>query len=89
MYLIAVTANQDGDDERSTSQTELDRHGHTRNGQGEGTEDESDDDADEYGGDVGCIQTAHGVAHLVGHAVYGIFRTDNHDFVAYLQGQGG
>ena len=89
MYLITIAANENGNNQRTTSQTELYGNGHARDGQGERTEDKTNHDAYEDGGNIGCVQTTDRVTHLVGYAVDGILRTNNHDAVTYLQGQAG
>ena len=89
MYLVAVTAYENSDNQRSTSQTQFDGNRHAWNGKGERTEDESDNDAYENRSNVRCIQAAHGVAHLVGNAVHGVLRPHNHDSVTNLQRQTG
>ena len=87
MYLVAVAANEDGNNQRTASYTELHGHGHAGNGDGQRAKDDTKDDAHEDGGNVGRIQAAHRVAHLVGHAVDSVLGTYHHNLVAHLHGQ--
>ena len=88
MNLVAITTNKDGDDKRTTSQTQFYRYRHARNSYWEHTEDKSDEDTNKDGCDVWRIQTADRVTHLASHIVYCILRTNNHNAVAHLQRQG-
>ena len=82
---IAKAADEDGDDEWATGDTQFQRHGHARDGQGDAAEEDADDDADEDGANVGRVKPAHTVAHHFGHAVDILFGADHHHAVANLK----
>ena len=84
---VAEAADEDGNDERTTGQTELDGRGNAGQGNGQRTEDNADKDADEDGGEVGMVEALHRVAHHVGHAVDGILGTDDDNLVAHLHAE--
>ena len=79
MYLVAVAANEDGNNQWAAGYTELHGDGHAGNGDGQRAKDDTKDDAHEDGGNVGRIQAAHRVAHLVGHAVDSVLGTYHHN----------
>ena len=85
MDLIAIASDEDGDDERTSSETQFHGYRHARYGQWEGTEDQSQEDTHEDSGDVRSIQFAGRVTHLIRHTVDSILRTYYHDFVTHLQ----
>ena len=87
MYLIAIAANQNSDNQWTSGDTEFQGYWHSGNGDRQGSENDTNNDTNEYGCNVWSIQSADAVAHLVGYAVYSIFRTYNHDAVTYLQRQ--
>ena len=89
MNLIAIASDKDGDDQRTSCQTQFYGYRHAGNGKGEGTEDQSEEDAHEDGGNVRRIQTALGVTHLIGHSLHSILRAYDHDLITHLQGKSG
>ena len=81
----AVTADEDGNHQRSAGETELDRHRHARNRDGNGAEGDAEGDAEEEFGDVRDLQVALGVTEggNGGFDMRGI--TDDGDGVTELQ----
>ena len=87
MDLVAITANENGDNQRTTSQTQFHWNRHARDSKREGTEDQTNKDTNEDRGNVWRIQTTQTVTHLIGYTVNGILRTHHHNLITYLQGK--
>ena len=84
MYLVAVASDEDGDDQRTTSQTQFDGNGHTRDHQRERAEDNSEEDTHEDGGDIGRVQFVAGVTHADSDALDGILGAHDANLVSDL-----
>ena len=87
MELVAVAAGQNGDDQRTAGEAELERRGHARELEGNGTEDDADEDAEEDGAHVGVVESLDGVAEQTLHAFHAVLRTYHHEAVADLDAQ--
>lgn len=85
LEVVAETADEDGHNQGTSGQTELQRYGHTGNGDGKRTENQSHHDADKYGGDVGSIEAFLAVAHQLGHTVHVLLGTHGNHVVANLE----
>ena len=83
--MVAEATYQDGDDQWTTSDTQLQWHWHAWDGEWKATEDDTYHDADEDGGDVWCIQTLDGVTHHLCHTIYVLLRTYYQDSITYME----
>ena len=84
MDLITIASDEDGDDQRTTGETQFHGYWHARNGQREHTEDQSDEDTHEDGGDIGRVQFVAGVTHADSDALDGILGTNDANLVSDL-----
>ena len=87
MNLITITANEDGDNQRTTSQTQFYRYWHAGNGDRQRTKDKSQEDTHENGGDVRRIQFVAGITHTNCYTVNSILWTYDSDLITHLKGQ--
>ena len=87
MHLVAITANENGDDQRAASNTEFHWNRHSRECNGDASENDTDDDAEEDGCDIRSLKTLDRVAEHISHTVYQILRSYHHHAVANLQRQ--
>ena len=69
MYLVTEAAQQNGNDQRTTGQTQFHRHAHARYGDRNTTQNDTEEDTHEEGYHVGLVQTFGRVAQLFGQTV--------------------
>ena len=85
VYAVSVASDEDGDDEGSACDTQLERYGHTRYGNGDTTKDDAKQDTDKNGSDIGGVKTLYRVSHQVCDAVDTILGTDDHNTVSDME----